>query len=171
MNSIPPAVLTLPRRWHVSLAIVLFALAGCGGVAVDNRSEGEKRLLTVAMMYNRYAAAHQGAPPPDEKALKQFINSLPVAEGAGMKITKVDELFISQRDQKPFKVRYGLQTGGGVPEVPGGPGGPGAPSGVASTAAVIAYEETGLNGKHYAAFATGEVHEITDEEFQKLNLK
>jgi hypothetical protein len=163
---------------RTGLLIVPLLLVGCGASS-DRRTDGERRLQTLAQMYTRCAATHKGIPPADEKAFKEFINGIAAEEKAAMKITNVDELFVSPRDQQPFKVRYGQRSGGGVPGVGGGaPGGsppdttvgPGSGAPGVGLSPIIAYEQTGANGKRYVAFATGEVREVSADEAQGLNL-
>ena len=165
--------------WRAPLLMLALLLGGCGGSHDDKRSEGERRLQILAQVFTRYAGANKGSPPADEKALKSFIGGLSAAEREGLKITNVDELFISPRDQQPFKVRYGIRAGGGVPGVPAGPRGapppeitvgPGSGMPGPASSPVIAYEQNGANGKRYVAFATGEVREVSAAEAQSLNL-
>src|SRR5260221_8926664 len=104
MNSTLPALPCWLRLARVGLLMLPLSLIGCRGAQGDNRSDAERRLQTIAQAFTRYAGANKGATPTDEKALKAFINGLSAPEKEGMKITDVDELFISPRDQKPFKV-------------------------------------------------------------------
>lgn len=164
------------RRGQAVGFLILAVAAGCGGSKDDMRTEGERRLQTLTQMFSRYAATHKGATPADEAALKAFINSIPGPEKDALKIANVDDLFISPRDQKPFKVKYGLKSSGGVPGASGansgappnitvGPGGdvPGQ-----GQSPIVAYEQEGQNGRRYVAFVTGEVREVSAEEARNL---
>jgi hypothetical protein len=148
------------RRSGIGLVLLCAcALAGCGGGGGGgDLPEVERRLQTLASMFSRYASnpKNKGKLPPDEKALKAFIKSLPPQELTAMKLNDVDALFISPRDEQPFVVVY-QQT---PPPVPSG-----------APVHVVAYERQGVGGKRYVAFATGQLEEVDAERAQTLNLR
>jgi hypothetical protein len=95
-------------------------------------------------------------PPPDEKAFKDFIRSLPQAdkEAALIKGDDVDPLFISPRDGQKYHIEYGLVVR------PGGQD------------RALAWEETGQKGMRYVVTTPmGYVRTCGEEEFQKLTKK
>jgi hypothetical protein len=141
---------------------IAFVLSGCAAESpTENRTEAERRLQIVAQMFNRYAASHQGNVPPNEKALKDFINKLATDEKQGLKIENVDDFLKSPNDNKPFVIKYGIrQTTTGT-----GGKGPVGNSGGADKAgppkpAVFAGESSGA--KRYVVYANGKT-ELIDE--------
>src|SRR5687768_10268696 len=101
----------------------LIALAGCTGGRSEAPTE-ELRLRDLAKCYGFFQGQNRGRTPADEKQFKEFIRKTAPSE-------KVDELFVSPRDNEAYVVRYNIKVG------PPGPGG----------APVVAYEKTGVGGK------------------------
>ena len=66
--------------------------------------------------------------------------------------TDVESLFVSPRDGQPYVVRYGLKFGG--PSPGGSP--------------VVAYEQTGVGGYRYVAFAVGGAEQVDEKRFREL---
>jgi hypothetical protein len=129
----------------LALGAACAALPGCGGgntvpPAVDH-------LRHLARYYGMYQSRHQGRTPPDEKEFKDFIRK--VDPGA-----KVEEIFTSPRDHEAYVVRYKQQKL--------------APPDPTKGAAIIAYEKTGVDGKHMVARSTTEVDEIDAAKLKEL---
>lgn len=125
---------------------------GCG----DSGRQGPtdpvtyKHLQNVVEMYQQYAEAKKRT-PPNETALKEFIQALPaekkqrLADGGDM-----DKLFVSPRDGKPYEIRYNYTRFNRMTGQP------------------IAWEQQGVNGSRYVGLAMGYVEEYTDERFDEL---
>jgi hypothetical protein len=127
------------RRSSWLSVLVCFALAA--GCRENDQEEEQSNLRLVAMYYNQYRAHHRGRMPADEKDFKKFIAS------RGGK-TNVDSLLISNRDGKPFVVKYRGNKSWALPEI-------------------IAYEQEGRDKAREVATVAGGYEKLSDEEFQK----
>jgi hypothetical protein len=166
-------------RW-VMWALVLTSLVstGCEATAERSINEASLRLRKLSQMFLRYASSHKGEMPRDEKALKDFIKTIPEQERTGMEIKSIDDLFISPNDSKPFIIKYGLKSGGGGVMAGGvnmpnygktGPGGPtGGPTGsnARPDMPIMAAEASGA--KRYVLFVSGEVRQMDEADVQRL---
>ena len=104
------------RAVGVLLALVVFLATGCGekGPAFSQLPKiHNNNIKRLRVIYNYYMATHGMVGPKDEQTLKDFLNNDP---GMAVKLKRldltpdqVDEIFVSERDGKPFKVRYGLR--------------------------------------------------------------
>lgn len=163
-------VIIVPRRMLAvcMVAMVLLPLPGCSAGSEEGPPETARRLQTLARMFNRYAAhpKHRGKAPPNEAALKAFIqNDIPAAERKAMNIENVDELFASPRDKRPFVVNYGKDAANPL-MAPG--------AGVQAKGAarpVLAYEHTGEGGKRWVVYGPGETEEVDIDRAQQLGLR
>jgi hypothetical protein len=143
--------LAVQWRFAVLFSCVVVA-AGCQHKPAGELAPVESNVKNIAIFYGRFMSQNRGRTPPDKEALKKFIASHPVAELAALKITDVEQLFVSPRDQQPYVVRYGAKL------PPPGPSG----------SPVIAYEKDGDGGRRYVAFANAGVEELDDARFKEL---
>jgi hypothetical protein len=122
--------------WAVSAAF-LAGLAGCSGNSAARQvaAMNTANIQRVANIYSAFQQFKGGRGPKDAAELKAFIKDFDPARLAMMGIdpNKVDELFTSERDSKPFKVRYNVGGGRG------------------SVAAVV-FEQDGQDGQKQVAF-------------------
>ena len=133
----------LRRRVLLSRAVlflVAVVLGGCGSGGSDAKAivkqfndMNGKRL---ANLYAQYQAEYMVG-PASEKVLKKYITAKPAAalEEMGVSSADIDNLFVSERDNQPFYIRYA------APCAPGG-----------SQAVVF---ETQGSGGNIAVFYTG----------------
>lgn len=131
-------------------AAVFPGLSGCdgGGASAPQQESNLKKLV---LFYGPYQGQHQGALPPNEQALKEFIKSQQLLlQDQG--ITDVDGLFVSERDKQPYVILY-------AGEALGTDGPAGSP--------VVAYEKNGVGGKRYVASTLGAVEEVDDAKFRE----
>jgi hypothetical protein len=131
--------------------IVGLIAAGCGGAPTGTTDPPAKLRLERLLECYRSYAAEEKTPPPDEKALKDYIAGLPAdrREAAGM-TEGVDELFVSPRDGQKYVVRYGLRPD------PGG------------ETEAVAWEAVGQGGARFVALSVGYVEEYGEAEFNEL---
>jgi len=94
-------------------AALVLGLSGCGGPSREqllqdaNKNNGERLANAYSFYQNK-----NGAGPPDAETFKSFIQSEIPAElkkAMGIPSSNIEELFVSERDGKPFYIR---------PEVP-----------------------------------------------------
>jgi hypothetical protein len=141
------------RKWLKAVVAIVAAselsLAGCGGSAAGggDNFKVQQQLNTVASFYGDYLSEHGGAPPQDEAAFRAFLQER--AQGIErMDVGGVDGLLTSPRDGQLFVVIYGKRL---------------APADSPNTP-WAAYEQTGVDGKRFAAQVRGDVVELTDAE-------
>jgi len=133
----------------------LLVLSGCSSdnvasVVAAKNSSNIKRVLN---MYTAYTQTH-GKGPADETQLKDFITKeMPADTLKLMTIdpAKVDDMFISERDGKPFKIKPGLHWGG--------PG---------SANPAVVFETEGRGGIRQVAFGFGNVEDVDDAKYKEL---
>ena len=143
------------QLFRISSLAVLFALAGCSTdqVASATAAKNDSNIKRALNLYNGYQMMHGWQGPKDEKALRDF-----VAEGAipdknlqmmGVDPKNLDGIFKSDRDGKPFKVRWGVAGGRAVSDA-------------------LVFEDTGVNGKKLVAFNGPVVEEVDDARYKDL---
>jgi hypothetical protein len=143
-------ILLRPGTWLVLLA--LLAAPGCGSNELE--SPTAIRLGKLAGFYLDCAVAKNGKGPANEKALKGHIRSIPgfSLQASGVDPAAIDSLFVSDRDQEPFVVLYGLT----IAQVSG------------TKAPLVAHEKTGKNGKRLVGFANAKVELVDEARLQEL---
>src|ERR1700690_126561 len=95
----------------LSLAVVL---TGCSGsrVASQVAAANDSNIKRAANLINAYQTTHGWQGPKDEKTLRAFINDRGIPDEnlrmMGIDSQNLDSVFKSDRDGKPFKIRYGV---------------------------------------------------------------
>ena len=130
------------------------AAAGCGSADPEDlvRKANETNLQKLGSFYLLFQRENGWQGPADEAVFKEFITtySPQELERIGVDPSRVDELFVSERDGEPFLIRYGV---------------PGSPLG--STAAVV-FEATGDGTKRRIAFLDMVQADVETEIYDKL---
>jgi hypothetical protein len=111
------------------------------GCTKTEPEEEQSNLRSLAVYYNQYQASHRGQLPANEEDFKNFITT-----SSGK--TNVDSLFVSNRDGKPFVVKYRGDKSWAHPEI-------------------IAYEQEGRGGTRDVATLTGGYERLSEEKFQQ----
>jgi hypothetical protein len=139
-----------PVAWLFLLA--LSALPGCG--ADELNSPTAVRLRGLANLYLDCAVPKNGKGPTSEQEFKKHVRSLPdfISKENGVDPKSIDASFVSERDQEPIVIRYGLT----IKQISG------------TSAPLIAHEKTGKNGKRLVAFANGKVALVDEAQLQNL---
>ncbi len=130
---------------------------GCGearpsadDMLAKSNQENMQRLITI---YVRYQLNNGGKGPPSEAEIRKYIaeSSPKRLERIGVDINAIDDLFISERDSKPFKIRYGVRGNSRGSNEP------------------IIFEAEGVEGKRRVGFTSLKILETEDEqEYLKL---
>lgn len=148
-----------PRNWNlITLLMVgcfLIGVVGCGGgdnsasMIADLNSNNAKRL---ANLYALYQMNNNWQGPNDEAELRDFIKtqSPKRLKRGGIDIGNLDDLFISERDGKPFKIRWGLVSRVRGPSLP------------------VVFEEEGVEGKRQIGFTNSAMQEVESSEYDRL---
>jgi hypothetical protein len=130
---------------HAALALAV-TVAGCSGGAPSS----EKQLphaKAIAVLYFK-AVSTLGRAPKSEAEFKQVISQGTVDFDV-LGVSTVDELFVSDRDNEPLVIIYGESSKGASP-------------------GVVAYEQTGKDGKRLVATNNGQVVEADAARFGQL---
>jgi hypothetical protein len=116
----------------ILLAICALAASGCDKSVADAvGSMNDSNIKRVANLYTAYQKQHAWQGPKDEQALREFVSkqmSADKLELMGVQREHFDECLISERDGKPFKIKYGLKGGFRV-------------------VAAVVFEEAGVGGR------------------------
>jgi hypothetical protein len=97
-----------------SCSVLLAALTGCsGGVDHDEALArvNSTNIQRLANLYFTYQTQNEWRGPADEAAFKSFIRSYNPQKltRIGVDANAIDSLFTSERDGRPFKIRYGVK--------------------------------------------------------------
>ena len=145
----------LPALAALVTAGLLLATAGCStdktaSIVAAGNDSNIKRTVN---LYRAYQISHGWQGPKDEAALKSFVSDhgLPDRnlEMMGIDPHNLDGIFKSDRDGKPFKIRYGVTVGRD------------------GTDALI-FEDEGVGGKKLVAFNGPIVQEVDDARYKEL---
>lgn len=129
------------------LAAVISASAGCGGGKAAPSGGGNLAMLNSLLI--NFANTHPGQLPKDEAELRAFIATKGDAWLMKAGVADAASLLTSSRDGQPFEIVYS----GTDPR---------------SVRGVIAYEQTGVDGKRHVGFRDGAVREVDEQEFARL---
>src|SRR5947209_11821903 len=146
-------------RWkRLAAGGVVAAVLGLGAVGCSTDKTRQQiaamntsNVQRVANIYAGFQNAKGGAGPKDEDEFKAFIREYDPAKLSAMGIDSGDlnKVFTSERDGKPFKVRY--KVGGGRGAV-----------------APVVFEKDGVNGLKQVGFTGGKVEEVDDARYKEL---
>ncbi len=144
-------------RFYMCLLVLLGAsvlLAGCGGadansMIADANDTNVKRLAT---LYSFFHIRNKYKGPKNEGQLREFIESQDAdrLKRGGIDASKLDELFVSERDGEPFVIRYGVNTVIRGPALP------------------VVFETTGVDGMRQVGFTNGPMKEVDNDEYDRL---
>jgi hypothetical protein len=149
-------VMTYPILFRRQTALCLVGLTCMVAIGCRSQTKSLAReqsgIKKLSIVYGRFLAQHRGRPPANEAEFKKYVQALSPAELTSFGIEDSNQIFISNRDGKPYVIIYGPSKG------PPGPGG----------APVIAYEQEGKEGKRWVASALGAVEEVDETRFRQL---
>ena len=134
------------QKWIV-LSILVIGLIGC--VREPSLDFSQYNKTNIQRLRNSYGmfTSDNGRAPKDEAELKDFLkNNRPAGvrlKRMGITPEMIDGIFISERDNEPFKIRYEVNGRGDH---------------------AIVFENTGVNGKRLVAFY--EPRELDSEEYE-----
>lgn len=145
--------LTLMAGLLVAWAIPF--VMGCGGgnpadsmIAAAN----DTNIKRLASMYSLFHLRNQFKGPKNETELKDFIKSQSADRlaKAGIDISEIDAIFMGERDNEPFKIRYGLDTYIRGPSMP------------------VVFEVVGKDGMRQVGFSNGSMQVVNNTEYESL---
>ncbi len=148
-------MLVLSRRVRL-ISGMLFALllvsTGCSDKVAQQ--VGEMNKSNIQRVGNMYAAFQNtvggGRGPKDEAEFTKFIREYDPnkLQMMGIDANNVSGLLTSERDGKPFKIRYNVSGGRGA-------------------VAPVAFEQDGKDGKKQVGFTGGKVEEVDDTTYKE----
>lgn len=132
------------------LLVLVVASSGCGDSGPPSLADyNNTNIRKLRGAYGMFLIAHDLRGPKSEEEFKEYLTTNPSAiakmERTGVPQEKIPDIFISERDGQPFKVRYGLN---GLEDHP------------------IVFESVGVDGKRFVAFTTP--REVENDEYEQL---
>lgn len=138
---------------RVPFFLGLLLLAGCPkDKATDMfNSVNGSNIQRLANLYCVYQAAHEFKGPKDEPQFRQFISEMPPSrlKYYSVDASQLDQLFVSERDQKPFIIRWDLTAKSRQGLVP------------------MVFEQQGVDGKYMIGFSSFEIREVDRSEYEQ----
>ena len=136
-------------------SVLLIALVGCGGGDSSDSmmaSANDSNIKRLGTLYSMFHGQNKLLGPKDEAEFKQFISEQDAArlQKGGIDIGNIDGLFTSERDQKPFRIRYGINTRLRGPSLP------------------VVFEEEGKDGNRQVGYTGGAMKEVDEAEYDRL---
>ena len=134
-------------------AAVVAVVAGCSDSSISRQvaAMNDSRIKQLANLFRFYQATNGWVGPKDEATLRTFVASAPAKNLAMMGVdpTKFDELLVSDRDGKPFRVRWGVTIGPLEEQA-------------------VVFEQDGHDGKRFVAFTGARAEEVDTDRYEKL---
>ena len=139
----------------VTCWILVGLLSGCtGGVNPENAlaQANETNLQRLANLYVAFQTQNNWVGPADEAKFKEFLRTFSPNKltRIGIDPANTDQLFVSERDGQPFKIRYavvGSMMGSQEP---------------------VVFEAEGVDGKRLVGFTDMSQREVDDAEYETL---
>jgi hypothetical protein len=147
-----------PARFLVALCNLLVCLALLNGCASEDNGANQiaavngSNIQKLTNLYSAFQINRYGSGPKDEAEFKRFIKDEMGSyhlELMHVDPSNIDTVFISERDHKPFKVRYGVNGGPGMVNA-------------------LVFEDEGLNGKKQVGMNGGKVMEVDAASYNEL---
>jgi len=137
------------------LCVFVVMLAGCSGDPVASRVAelNSTEVLQLVNCYTLFQGRNGYKGPRDENEFKSFLQGDTVKHNLdfmGIDATKIDDLFISDRDGQPYKIKYGVQG-----------------SALGTNEPVI-FESQGIDGKVLVGFTEPRQEEVDPEASESL---
>lgn len=139
----------------LAICLVLLSL-GTGCSETDPKDllaeANDQNIQRLANLYEAYQSRHNWRGPKSEEELKSFLKSWNPQKLAniGVEPGTVDQVFVSERDGQPFKVRYGV------------------PGNIMGSDAPVVFEATGIEGMRMVGFLNMTSREVDAAEYEEL---
>jgi hypothetical protein len=154
MNRFNKVLRRFLQSWTVpSVLLLLVIIVGCQrDKAIDMfQSVNESNIQRLANLYCVFQAAHNFVGPKDEQEFKAFISTMHESRKKYFQIEpgQIDQLFVSERDKQPFKIRWELKATARQGLVP------------------LVFEQQGVDGKYMIGFSSFEVREVEQFDYDQ----
>jgi hypothetical protein len=137
----------------VAVAAVAAGLAGCSGddVSGEVAAQNKSNIQRLANLYSAHQVYKGGRGPKTEAEFRQFIQAFEAdkLQMMGVDTGNLDALFRSERDGKPFRIRYDVGGGRGSVDP-------------------VVFEQDGQGGTKQVAFTGGKVEDLDDTAYNQL---
>jgi hypothetical protein len=131
------------------MGMTLVALGGCSSNGTP-ASGADPNLAVLTKIFVDHMNDHQGNPPKDEAAFKDYIRQHGAPRLNGAPMDGLDLLFISTRDHQPLVFIYGNNAD------------------ARRQSAVIGYEQSPVDGTRTVGYRHGTVELVDDARFTEL---
>jgi hypothetical protein len=138
------------RGWFAGVGI--FAVMGCGTNA--DYEAAVNNLKTISSLYGDYLLSHNNKGPESDKAFKEYITrkmSKETLNAIGVEVDRLDEYFLSPRDQWPLHIRYGITV-----------------TNLGKNAPLLACENKGVRGRRLGVYVNGKVEDLDENKLKSL---
>ena len=139
------------------LLVLLFCctvIAGCSGNDKEDMiaAANDNNVKRLAHLYGFFQIRNNFKGPESEEEFKAFIKSMDQKrlERMGVTVSDVDSLFISERDGKPLKIRWGVVGRVRGPSIP------------------VIFEQEGGDPRRRVGFTEGAMQAVEEEEWERL---
>ena len=142
------------------ICFLVLALTSLFGIGCSSSPDADKifarnfdtRLRKLALLYSTFQVRNNWAGPADENEFRTYINGITDRRLERLEISKseIDDLFVSERDGQPYRVRWKIAGGNGIPPRP------------------ILFETDGFDGKYMVGFTNGSSQEFSKEDSDRL---
>jgi hypothetical protein len=131
--------------------------AGCVGSSAENaaisavHSRNDSNIKRAANLYYSYWIAYNGAGPKDQQALEGYAKAMPAEQTEWMGVDRANPgaTFVSERDHKPFKVRWNIP-------------------GDRYKIDALVFEDEGVGGKRMVGFSGSHVESVDANRYDDL---
>jgi hypothetical protein len=131
------------------MGVTLASMAGCSSNGASANG-ADPNLAMLTKIYVDHMNAHQGNPPKDEAAFKDYIRQHSAHRLKGADMNELDALFVSTRDHQPLVFIYGISAD------------------PRRQSAVIGYEQSTIGGRRTIGYRYGTAELVDDARFTEL---
>ena len=132
----------------------ILLMGGCSSNSVESQvaAMNTSNIKRVANLFAAYQNVQGGQGPKDKETIIAFAKNIPPDALHNMKIDEnnLDALFVSERDNKPFRIKFGAIRGAMSPHIP------------------VIFEEQGVGDTRQVAWTNARVEEVGAAEYQQL---
>ena len=133
----------------LGMGVTLAALAGCSGNGAP-ASGADPNLAILTTIYVDHMNAHQGNPPQNEAAFKDYIRQHGAHRLKGADMNELNALFVSTRDNQPLVFIYGINAD------------------ARRRSTIIGYEHSAVDGMRTVGYRYGTVELVDHARFTEL---
>lgn len=142
------------RGWLIVCLLATGFSLGCGDRDPTDllAAANDSNIQRLANLYEAFQSRHNWRGPKDEEDFKSFLKGWNPKKltSIGADPNAIDDLFVSDRDGEPFKIRYGV------------------PGHIMGSDAAVVFETTGVDGLRMVGFLNMTKREVDATEYDRL---